>query len=67
MRYISIFRGGFFPPFVHVDRGRGGMQNVHACPLEGGRGSKLVHVTSESPKWIVTSVYIMYCVYYPFR
>ena len=24
-------------------------------------------VTSESPKWIVTTVYIIYCVYYPFR
>ena len=37
--------GGFCPPLVHVDKG-GGDVNVHACPLEGGRGSKLVKIWS---------------------
>ena len=41
--HVDILEWGFCPPFVHVDRGEGeGYVNFHACPLEGGRGSKLV-------------------------
>ena len=37
---ISLGGRGHLSPFCPRGQG-GGLQNVHACPLEGGRGSKL--------------------------